>query len=224
MANVANAFGFKHVGYQEGTAPTMGLRPRKIALGNTNPIFHGDPVVSLSTGYIAQAVNNAATVGVAGIFSHCEYFSVSQQRKVRSNYWPGSDAQFDVDAFIIDTIGAMFVAASNGAAIVTANLDNNIGFNIATGGSATPTAGQGNTVSQLSGATLDVAGTNGTGSGAINTTTTLPFRLMRLYSDLVIPGSPLLGGTSVNGADNTTNFNWAVVTFNNQALKQLTGI
>jgi len=131
----------------EGFAPTYGLRHRKIALGNTNPIFHGDPVTSLNTGYIAQSVS-AAAVQWAGVFSHCEYFSVSQQRKVRSNYWPGSDAQFDPDAFILDAAGALFVAASDGSTVATFApagailfnaVDNNIDINIATGGSATET-------------------------------------------------------------------------------------
>lgn len=224
MANIAVAFGFRPVGYVEGAAPTYGMRRRKIALGNTNPIFHGDPVVSLSTGYIAQAASNS--VQIAGIFQGCEYLSISQGRKVRSNYWPGSDASADPDCFIIDTAGAMFLAASNGSAIVLGNVGNNVGFFIATGGAAAPavTSGQGNTSNQLSGAMLDVAGTNSGSSGAIGTTNTLPFRILDLYSNFVAQGAPSAGSTSFNGADNTTNFNWAVVAFNNVDQKSLTGI
>jgi len=217
MANIAVAFGFKHIGYVEGAAPTYGLRRRKIALGQTNPIFRGDPVSEVAgpTGYIQQAA--AGTISLTGVFSHCEYFSVSQQRKVRSNYWPGSDAQFDPDAFILDTVGSLFLAASsNGGPITFASTDRNINFAIATGGSATPSAGQGNTVAQLSGSTLDF--------GTISTTPTLPFRIYKLYSDDVVPGAPNAGATSPNGADNTTAFNWAVVTFNNVAFKQLTSL
>jgi hypothetical protein len=225
MANVLAPFGFRHVGYLEGSAPTMGVRPRKIALGNTTPIFRGDPVISLNTGYIAQISSNI--VQVAGIFQGCEYVSVSQGRKVRSNYWPGSDAAYDVDAFVLDAQGSLWLAQSNGGAhgpIVIGDVDNNIGVFIATGGSATPTAGQGNTTSQLSGALLDTAGTNAGGTGAINTTSTLPFRIYRLYSDFVAQGSPAAGTTIANGADNTTNFNWAVVAANNWDTKSLTGI
>jgi hypothetical protein len=224
MANVAVAFGFKHLGYVEGAAPTFGMRRRKIALGYTNPIFHGDPVVSLSTGYINQASSNSTQI--AGIFQGCEYLSISQGRKVRSNYWPGSDASADVDAFIIDSGTALFVAASNGAAIVLGNVNNNVGFFIATGGSSSPTvgSGQGNTGNQISGALLDVAGTNSGSSGAIGTTNTLPFRIVGLYSDFVAQGAPSAGSTSFNGADNTTNFNWAVVKLNNVDQNSLTGI
>src|SRR5260370_8068235 len=101
MANVLTPFGLKHLGnVGGGFAPSYELRARKIALGNTNPIFHGDPVTSLSTGYIAQAVS-AAAVQWAGVFSHCEYFSISQQRKIRSTYCPGSAAQFAPHAFLL---------------------------------------------------------------------------------------------------------------------------
>jgi hypothetical protein len=218
MANIAVAFGFRHVGYVEGAAPTYGLRRRKIALGNTNPIFHNDPVhdVAGPTGYIEQSPSTPASGSFCGVFSHCEYFSVSQQRKVRSNYWPGSDAQFDVDAFIIDTVGALFLAAADAGPITFASVDRNIDFTIATGGSSTPTAGQGNTVSQLSGATLKFS--------TIGSTATFPFRIYKLYSDDVVPGAPNAGATSPNGADNTTAFNWAVVTFNSVAFKQLTSL
>jgi len=155
MANVLTPFGFQHVGYMEGVTPSYGFRKRRIALGNTNPIFHGDPVVSLSTGYIAQASSN--TVQVAGVFESCEYVSVSQQRKIRSWYWPGSDAQFDVDCYIIDAAGAYFKAQANGIPILLTSVGNNVGFFIATGGSTAPVAGsgQGNTVNQISGSLLD---------------------------------------------------------------------
>lgn len=224
MANVLAPFGFRHIGFMEGAAPTYGMRRRKIALGNTNPIFHGDPVVSLNTGYIAQASSNSTQI--AGIFQGCEYLSVSQGRKVRSPYWPGSDASADVDCFIMDTAGAYFLSQSNGSPILLANVDNNIGFFIATGGAAAPTAGsgQGNTSNGLSGSLLDVAGTNSGGTGAINTTATLPFRIIRLYSDDMIQGSPALGGTSFNGTDNATNFNMAIVAFNNVDARSQTGI
>lgn len=224
MANVLAPFGFRHVGYMEGYAPTYGMRRRKIALGNTHAIFHGDPVISLGTGYIDQA--SANNVQLAGIFQGCEYLSISQGRKVRSNFWPGSDASADVDAFILDTQGSLWLAQSNGSPITFGNVDNNIGIFIATGGSASPAAGsgQGNTSNQLSGALLDVAGANSGGPGAINTTSTLPFRIYALYSDFVAQGAPTAGSTSVNGSDNTTNFNWAVLTANNWDSKSLTGI
>lgn len=233
MANTLAPRGFIHCGYLEGQAPTYGLRRRKIALANTHPIFRGDAVISLSTGYIDQQTTNA--VQLAGIFQGCEYYSISQQRKVRSWYWPGSDAQYDVDAFIIDADRALFIGQSNGSAIVIGNIGNNVGVLTATsantsanfsGGSTAPVAGlgTGNTLNGISGMLLDVAGTNAGGSGAINTTSTLPFRIYDLYSNFVIQGGGTAGGTITNGADNTTNFNWAIVVSNNWDTKSLTGI
>lgn len=209
MANILTPFGFRHIGFAGGSAPSFNVQRRKIALGNGNPIFHGDPVTSLTTGYIQQYATGDVVMN--GVFQSCEYFSVSQQRKIRSNYWPGSDAQFDVDAFIINAPDALFVAACATGPLTYANaVDMNVEVVINTGGSATPTSGQGNTISQLSGAML-----NGTPAA----TATLPFRVVRLYSDDVVPGAPLLGATSPNGADNSTQFNWAIVAFNQVSLK-----
>ena len=229
MANIAAAFGFRHVGYLEGFAPTYGVRRRKIALGNGNPIFHGDPVVALNTGYIAQASTNTladiaagAAPTVSGIFQGCEYLSVSQGRKVRSPYWPGSDASADVDCFIHEQPGSLFLAAANGTPVTFAQIDMNCGMFIATGGSAAPAvaSGQGNTSNGLSGAMIDTAGTNGSGPGTPATGAALPFRIIKLYSEDMIQGAPNLGGTSFNGADNSTNFNWAIVTFNLSSLRR----
>lgn len=224
MANILAPFGFRHVGFVEGYAPSYGMRHRKIRAGNTNPIFHGDPIVtgtSSDQGYIVQASTNtsadtatspAPTVG--GIFVGCEYVSISQGRKIRSQYWPGSDAAFDPDAFVIDSAGALFLVQCNGTPVVFANIGNNVGMFIATGTTAAAGDGKGNTANGLSGAMLDTAGTNANGSGAVGTGAALPFRIMDLYSQFVAQGSPNLGTTVTNGADNSTNFNWAVVTLN----------
>lgn len=226
MANILAPFGLRHFGYREGFAPTYGMKRAKIALGNTNPIFHGDAVIQLGTGYVAQPSSNALTI--AGVFQGCEYLSISQGRKVRSPYWPGSDASADVDAFLIDAGQATFFAQVNGTPGLFADIGANIGIFTATGGSAAPTAGsgQGNTTNGLSGMLLDTAGTNSGGSGAISTVgalTTAPFRIIGLYSDYIVQGSPVLGAPSPNGCDQTTNFNFLVVAANNFDQKTLVG-
>lgn len=197
MANTLTPFGFRHFGYLEGFAPTYGMSVRRIAAGNATAIFRGDPVTSLSTGYVAQSA--AGTTQIAGIFQGCEYLSTSQQIKIRSKYWPGSDATGDVTAFLIDSPQATFLAQSNGTAIALSNVGNNANFALTQAG---------NTTTGYSGATID--------QSTINVTTTLPFRIIRLYSDVGAAGS--------NGTDNTTNFNFAVVTFNFQDFRSTTGI
>ena len=232
MSNTLAPFGFRHMGTKEGYEPTFGMTRRKIALGYTNPIAHGDPVVSVVAGYIQQAASNA--IQIAGIFQGCEYYSVSQQRKVRSNYWPGSDALYDVDAFIIDTPNALFYAQCNGTPMLFSNIGMNVGFFIATGLTATNGDGKVNATTQLSGAMLDTAGTNGTTTGApAQPAAGFPFRVVDLYSNYIslvnqsgsflgLPNS--FGAPVINGVDNSSNFNWAVVTFNNVDTKSLTGI
>ena len=228
MANVATAFGFRHIGNVEGYAPTFGVQRKKIALGTTTSIFHGDPILQLSTGYITQVpatgnLPSGNTPTVSGIFQGCEYFSTSQQRKIRSMYWPGSDAQYDVDAFIINAPGSLFVVASNST--VTSATTNygyiglNAGFLVLAGGITNPvsttTGWQGNTLNGLSGATLDIAGNAPTNSGAPASTVTLPFKIVDLWSDYMAQGWPIAGTTSFNGTDNTSAYTWYVVQFNN---------
>ena len=89
----------------------------------------------------------------------------------------------------------MFLAQGN-AQITLAAVGNNVNFAL----------GAGNTTTGSSGASIDVS--------TLATTTTLPFRVIGLYTDP--PGS--------NGSDTTSAFNWAYVTFNNADLKSLTGI
>jgi hypothetical protein len=199
MANIAATFGFQPFGPASGYVPNSGLRRRLIAAANATAIFKGDPVVSLSTGYITQAT--AGTTQIAGIFWGCKRYSTASKQPIWSPYWPGSDATGDVEAYIIDDPNAMFLAATRGntAAITLANMDNNINFYAGAGG---------NTASGLSSFTAD--------DSTIATTSTLPFRLMDLYSTTACPG--------VNGADNTTVYNWVIVRLNNTDRTSLTGI
>ncbi len=103
-------------------------------------------------------------------------------------------ATADATAYVISAPGALFQVAAFLTAIVTSNIDNNATFQIGTGSTATG----------FSGATLDQA--------SIATTNTFPFRIVSLSQQ---PG---------NGSDPTTNYNWVVVTFNNENFKQLTGV
>lgn len=192
MANTNAPFGFRQ--YRGGgSAPTYEQVVMTIASNNTTAIYFGDPVVPLATGYIAQASSNS--VQVAGIFVGCKYLSTSQKRTVWSNYWPGSDANGDIEAYVVNDPNARFVAQGDATGIAFADINANIGFAIGTGNSATG----------ISGAYLDTS--------TLNTTNTLPFRVVALVQSP--PGS---AGTD-SGA-----YNWAVVAFNNVSTKQLTGI
>ncbi len=189
MANTNAAFGFVPYGYEPGRTPNFGVRHRKIAYNNTNKIFRGDPVVSLGTGYIDIAT--AGTTQIAGIFWGVKYYSVSNKITLESQWWNGGSdvlTNADVSAIIIDDPDARFLAQSNGTAIGFADIDANINF----------ATGTGNQLTGASGATLN--------QSTINTTVTLPFRIVGLLSAGAPPGT--------NGTDDTSNYNQAIVRMN----------
>lgn len=205
MANVNAPFGFADA-YRLGAAVNYQMSRRWISASNPTPIFTGDPIVQLSTGYIALATPGAVQVG--GIFIGCEYMSVSQKKWIAVPWWPGNDAVvsgtgFDVQAKIIDDPLTVFRVQTNGLpAGGVAGVIGTIGMN------GQFAAGTGNTVTGKSGATIDVV----TNVPAV--TATFPFRIVDVVRDP--PGS--------QGADLTTAYYWYYVTFNNQDYKSLTGI
>lgn len=196
MANTQSTFGFRHIGYASGSAVDYQLATAIISSTNTTKIFRGDPVViNPTTGKLQQAANN--TTQLAGIFDGCMYTPVGGT-PVWSPFWPGA-AGADATAYIINAEGALFMAAALNTSVVTANINQNIGFAI----------GSGNTATGFSGATLD--------QSTISTTNTLPFRIV---APVTAAGN---FGQVGNGNDPTTAYGWAVVTFNNYNFNQLTG-
>ena len=182
MANTNAPFGFRQ--YRGlGSAPTYEQSVRLVKSDNTTAIYFGDPVSNLNTGYITRAT--AGTAQISGIFAGCKYLSTSQKRTVWSNYWPGSDAAADVEAYIIDDPNAQFLVQAGGTAIGLADMGLNIQFNLGTGNSATG----------ISGAYVE----------SPTVTATLPFRIIGF--DVDPPGS--------NGTDITSAYNYVIVAFNN---------
>jgi hypothetical protein len=196
MPNNLAPFGFAD-SHRLGAAVNYQMSRRWISPSNPTPIFSGDPVVQLSTGFIAQAA--PGTTQIAGIFIGCEYMSVSQRKITGSRFWPGNDALpgMNVSAKVIDDPLTVFRVQANGL-VTFAMIGLNAQFAVQPGNPAT----------QLSGVTLDVVNTPPA------TTPTFPFRIVDLITDP--PGS--------NGTDTNSPYNWAYVTFNNQDFKSLTGI
>jgi len=186
MPNTNSPFGFRQV-KGTGSVPTFEQNVRYIASGNSTAIFSGDAVIPLTTGYIAQAT--ASTVRVEGIFVGCKYTSTSQKRTVWSNYWPGSDATGDVEAYVIDDPNAQFVVQAGATNIGFANIGEYIQLNVGTGNTAT--------------------GISGMFVESPATTVTLPFRVVGLVSSP--PGQ--------NGTDITAAYNQVIVGFNNASTR-----
>lgn len=202
MANTNSPFGFSVIGRVPGApAPDFAQTQRLIANADTNKIFSGDVVQDLGTGYIGVA---AASLGqVYGVFVGCYYTSASQQKVIWSKYWPGADAVGDATAMICTDPYALFLVQSLLVPAAITDIGNNVDISTATAG---------NTTTGISGMTINVA-------GAANTST-FPFRIWQLASSQYPAG---VSG-NVNGIDDTSNYNQALVTFNSQALKQLTGL
>lgn len=135
----------------------------------------------------------AASVGtgsVDGIFDGCTYTDSSGQTKF-SPYCPATQT---ATGYVLSAPSSLFLAQSNATAIARGNVNKNIGFVTGTG----QTTGGGFSLYQID-------------AGNLATTATLPFRIVNLFSDIA--------PSSVNGTDNTTNNNMAVVTFNSQDFK-----
>lgn len=189
MANTLAPFGFRHTGITNGASPTFGLITRQVAYNDTTKIYLGDPVKSLSTGYVAQWTAGTAVSQLAGVFNGCSYLSTARGSYVWSPYWPGSDVASGnvVTAYLNPcnlSVAPTFLVQSSGTAITLAD----IGMN------ADVAIGTGSTLTGISGATLDQA--------TLATTATLPFRIIDLYAGVG------------NGADTTTSYNWVIVAAN----------
>ena len=193
MANLTAPNGFVPMGIAGGISPNYALENTAnilIAKNDATKCFRGDPLKKLSTGYLTQWTAGTSAALLAGVFWGCKYYSISQNRIIWSKYWPGSDAASDVQIEMIPIMGAVaqrFHVQSSAAAITFGNINNNIDVVLGTG----------NTLNQMSGASVDQT--------TINTTATLPFKIVDLYSAFT-PG--------VNGSDNTTSFNRVVVQAN----------
>lgn len=196
MANIQAPFGFsQYTG--TGSDPTYEQVTKAISSANGTAIYTGDPVTQLGTGYIALSSPGATQID--GIFVGCKYLSTSQKRMVVSPYWPGSDATGDVEAYVITDPNAKFLVQAGGSTtlgVLFADIGANINFAV-----GTPNAATGR-----SGAYADQT--------TINTTATLPFRVVALITDP--PGA--------NGTDSVSAYNFIVVAFNNVGTKSLTGI
>ena len=196
MANTQAPFGFQLAGFLDGRSGSLGQQTRLIANADTNAVYSGDPVTSLSTGYVTRST--AGTTQISGIFIGCTYLNTALGRTVWSPSWPGSGATGDITAYVITDPQATFKVQAGGSTTAIGLADINANANFALG---TP-----NTTTGQSGAYLDQTTIN-------PATTTLPFRIISLIASP--PGAP--------GTDITTGYNNVIVAFNFQDFRVTTG-
>lgn len=197
MANTQATFGFRHIGFLPGYAPDYQLTHATILSTYSTNIGVGDPVMktSGSSPYIIQATGALATTApIMGIYQGCAYTPTGSFPQP-STFWPGASAT-NGTAYIIDSPGALFLVAALQTAITSGLIGNAVNF---TTGQCSTTGGG------FSVATIDQSTATSTGT----TISQLPFKIVGLYSGVG------------NGSDVTSNYNWAIVTFNNQTYKTL---
>jgi hypothetical protein len=200
VPNVSAPFGFRPIGRVDSAAWAASLSERQISNADTTAIGQGDAVKALSTGFITRATaadNALADPGIFGVFWGCEYFDNAINQKVFSPQWPG------ITTAVAGSIRARVIA------------DPNVLFEVQAGGSVSVgvvTADIGANVGILNGAVNAQTGqsTQGIDVTTINTTVTLPFRIVNI--------SPKIGLDNVASA-----YNQAIVKLNNAALNSRIG-
>ena len=119
MANINGSFGLRPLSKLGGAAnstATSNYSLYEVANGNTNKLYHGQPVIPLSTGYIdAAGAAAGGTVGLVGVFQGCEYVSSTTGKPTWSNYWPGSgaDSNHAIKAYVNDDPMQLYVIATD---------------------------------------------------------------------------------------------------------------
>ena len=171
-ANPNSPNGFKFITMTEGVTPTYGTRYGMLNGGasgtGTQAIYQGDVLLPPSGGYFFPAsTETGGGVAIGGIFDSCEWYSISQQKTVRQNYWPGtpSDANGDITIKFIAAVGSVFEVQCQTGPITQGNFGMYANFAVGTG----TTHG----ANGVSGFTLD-------DSTLTNTAGSLPFRIYRL--------------------------------------------
>jgi len=198
MANTNAPFGLRQVGLNGSPVTNFGMTTRfgGIDKDDTTPIFCGDLVKRLATGYLAQWTNGTAVSQAAGVFFGCEYYSISQQARIFNRFWPGTDAAGDVDAFLIpfqQTPNPTFVVQSGAAGIAFADIGKNVDIVV----------GSGNTTSGFSGSYLST----------VVDTATVPLTIVDLWTTA--------NGGGVGPGVEAGAYNWVLVAANSN---QITGI
>ena len=203
MPNTSAPFGFRPVGRVDSADWSASLSERQIANNDTTAIGQGDVVKALSTGFITRATasdNALADPGIFGVFMGCEYYDTATNTKVFNKQWPGITTAVanSIRARVIADPRVVFeaqVGGSTSAGVVLADVGANIGV-------------LNGTVSAVTGLS-----TQGVDQTTINTTVTLPFRIVGISSKVGID----------NGAGALGAYNVALVTLNNSALNSRVG-
>ncbi len=197
MATTAAPYGLRPVNLIGGQPYAGSTRMFKIANAYAANIFYGQPVASNGNGFIQADTSTTAlaATGVVGIFLGCTYTDPNLRIKVFKQYWPTGTIATDAEAYVVDDPDVVMQAQADGQVAQTA-----LGANIALGTSA--------------GSTFTGNATTPVTASSVNTTATLPLRIVGFvdgpdsavndaFTDILVKwnmpstnGSAIIGGHS----------------------------
>jgi len=216
MANQETAYGLRPIGLVGSGANSTGLTTYEIASDNTNAIYNGGIVVPLAAGVIDYAgATSGGTTQALGVLMGVEYVDSVTKKTTFLNYWPGSgsvsvDTNHPVKALVADNPNQLFKVASDASLTNRATAVAAIFANASLGTSAR----SGSTDTGRSSSALSVS--------SINTTATLPLRIVGIMddeanSDYTAAGIPLIVRLNAH-------FNAGTRRFDSQTTADSTGI
>lgn len=216
MANESSAYGLRPIGLVGAGANTTGTTSYEIASNNTNAIYQFSICVPTAAGTIDQAgATSGGTTPALGVLMGVYYQDATQKQPVWLNYWPGSgsvsvDTNYPVTAFVADNPNQLFQVAtdatitSRATALTAIFANSSLGTSARTGSTDTGRSNSGLSVS------------------AINTTATLPLRIVGIAdeaanSDYTAAGIPMIVRLNAH-------FNATASRFDSQTTSLTTGL
>lgn len=160
MATVAAPYGLRPVNLIGGQPYAGSVREIKITSGYAANMFYGQPVIVTTNGVLnAETGTSAVTAtGVVGVFLGCSYTDATLG-KVFRQYWPTGTVAADAVGYVADDPDIVMQIQANGSVAQTA-LGANIGFSTSAGSTSTGNA------------------TTAADTGTLNTTASLPLRII----------------------------------------------
>jgi hypothetical protein len=161
MASTATPYGLRPVNLIGGQPYAGSTRLVKIANAYGSNIFYGQPVSINASGVVIAetGTSNVAATGVVGVFVGCTYTDPNLKYKLFKQYWPTGTVATDAYAYVVDDPDVVMQVQADEAVAQTA-LGANIALVTAAGDTAT-----GNSTTAADGS-------------SVNTTATLPLRIV----------------------------------------------
>jgi hypothetical protein len=161
MASTASPYGLRPVNLIGGQPYAGSTRLVKINNAYAANIFYGQPVSINASGVVIAetGTSNVAATGVVGVFVGCTYTDPNLKYKLFQQYWPSGTVATDAFAYVVDDPDVVMQVQADEAVAQTA-LGANIALVTAAGDTATGNA------------------TTAADGSSVNTTATLPLRIV----------------------------------------------